>query len=58
MPQQLTPGEVEAAIVAAIVEAGAVSMGAMGRGMAVLKGKYAGQMDFAAVGAVLKARPG
>ena len=58
LPQQLTTGEVEAAIVAAIAEAGAVSIRDTGRVMAVLKGKYAGQMDFGAVGAVLKARLG
>ena len=58
LPQQLTGVEVEAAIVAAIADAGAVSIRDMGRVMAVLKGKYTGQMDFGAVGAVLKARLG
>ena len=58
LPQQLTAGEVEAALVAAIAEAGAVSIRDMGRVMAVLKGKYTGHMDFGSVGAVLKARLG
>ncbi len=58
LPQQLTAAEVEAAIVAAIAEAGAVSIRDMGRVMAVLKGKYTGRMDFGAVGAMLKARLG
>ena len=58
LPQQLTAGEVEAALVAAIAESGAVSIRDMGRVMAVLKGKYTGQMDFGSVGAVLKARLG
>jgi uncharacterized protein YqeY len=50
--------EVEAAIVAAIAEAGATSIRDMGRVMAVLKAAYTGQMDFGAVGGVLKARLG
>ena len=58
LPQQVTAGEVEAAIVAAIAEAGSVSIRDVGRVMAVLKGKYPGQMDFGSVGAVLKARLG
>ena len=58
LPQQLSAVEVEAAIVAAIAEAGAVSIRDMGKVMAVLKGKYTGQMDFGAVGAMLKARLG
>ena len=58
LPQQLTAGEVEAALVATIAEAGATSIRDMGRVMAVLKAKYTGQMDFGAVGAVLKARLG
>jgi uncharacterized protein len=41
---------VSAAITAAIAEAGATSIREMGKVMAVLKGKYTGQMDFGAVG--------
>ena len=39
-------------------ETGATSVKDMGRVMAVLKGKYTGQMDFGAVGALIKARLG
>ncbi len=58
LPQQLSGAEVEAAIAAAIAEAGATSIRDMGKVMAVLKGKYTGQMDFGAAGAVLKGRLG
>ncbi len=56
LPRQLTGDEIEAAIVAAIAEAGAGSIRDMGKVMAVLKGKYTGQMDFGAVGPAVKAR--
>ncbi|MCU0901309.1 MAG: GatB/YqeY domain-containing protein [Cypionkella sp.] len=56
LPRQLTPAEVEAAIAAAVVDAGASSIRDMGKVMAVLKGKYTGQMDFGAVGPMVKAR--
>lgn len=58
LPRQLDAGAVEAAVASAIAEAGAVSIKDMGRVMAVLKGKYAGQMDFGAVGALIKGRLG
>ena len=58
LPRQLSGDEVEAAIVAAVAEVGAASVKDMGRVMAVLKGKYTGQMDFGAVGALIKARLG
>lgn len=58
LPRQLTADEVEAAIVAAVAEAGASSIRDMGKVMAVLKGKYTGQMDFAAVGPMVKTRLG
>jgi uncharacterized protein len=58
LPQQLNATEVEEAIGAAVAEAGATSVKDMGRVMAVLKGKYTGQMDFGAVGALIKARLG
>ena len=58
LPRQLSAPEVEAAIVAAIAETGAASVKDMGRVMAVLKGKFTGQMDFGAVGALIKARLG
>ena len=58
LPMQLDAAEVEAAIASAIAEVGAASVKDMGRVMAVLKGKHAGQMDFGAVGALIKARLG
>ena len=54
LPRQLSGDEVEAAVKAAIAEAGATSIRDMGRVMAVLKGKYTGQMDFGAVGPKVK----
>ena len=56
LPRQLDADEVEAAIVAAIAEVGAASIRDMGRVIAVLKGKYTGQMDFGAVGPMVKGR--
>lgn len=54
LPRQLSSDEVDAAIAAAIAEVGAGSIRDMGRVMAVLKGKYTGQMDFGAVGPMVK----
>ena len=54
LPRQLGAEEVEAAVKAAIAEAGATRIRDMGRVMAVLKGKYTGQMDFGAVGPKVK----
>lgn len=56
LPRPLSPAEVEAAIGAAIASAGATGIRDMGRVMAALKERHAGQMDFAAVGAQVKAR--
>ena len=58
LPRQLTVAEVEAAVTDAIAASGASSIRDMGRVMAVLKGKYTGQMDFGAVGAAVKTRLG
>ena len=58
LPRQLDAAETEAAIGAAIAEVGAVSIRDMGRVMAALKARYTGQMDFGAVGGILKARLG
>ena len=58
LPLQLSGSALEAAIAAAIAETGAASVKDMGRVMALLKGKYAGQMDYGAVGALIKARLG
>ena len=54
LPQQLTEAEVEQAISTAISETGAASIKDMGRVVAVLKGKYAGRMDFGKASALVK----
>lgn len=56
LPRALTDKEVTAAINAAMAEVGAESIRDMGRVMGVLKAKYTGQMDFAAVGPKVKDR--
>ncbi|PJF10686.1 GatB/YqeY domain-containing protein [Pseudorhodobacter sp. MZDSW-24AT] len=56
LPRQLSAAEVEAAVAAAVAELGADSIRDMGKVMALLKGKYTGQMDFGAVGPMVKAR--
>lgn len=58
LPRQLDSGEVDAAISAAIAEVGAASIRDMGRVMAALKARFAGQMDFGSVGQMVKARLG
>ena len=55
MPKQMSQEEVSAAISAAIAETGAASIKDMGKIMAVLKEKYAGQMDFAKASGAVKA---
>jgi len=54
LPQQLSEDEVSAAVAAAIAELGASSLKDMGKVMACLKGKYAGQMDFGKASALVK----
>jgi uncharacterized protein YqeY len=56
LPRQLSASEIEAAITEAIAATGATGIRDMGRVMAELKGRHAGQMDFAAVGTTVKAR--
>ncbi|WP_213684444.1 GatB/YqeY domain-containing protein [Roseicyclus sp.] len=56
LPRQLDEDEVTAAIDAAIAETSASGLRDMGRVMAALKAKYTGQMDFGAVGPMVKAR--
>ncbi|MGB7262665.1 MAG: GatB/YqeY domain-containing protein [Albidovulum sp.] len=58
LPRQLEDGEVGAAIDAAISEISATSIRDMGKVMASLKAKYTGQMDFGAVGPMVKDRLG
>jgi uncharacterized protein YqeY len=54
LPKALSDDEVTAAIADAIAEVGAESIRDMGRVMGVLKGKYTGQIDFGAAGAMVK----
>jgi len=54
LPKQLSDGEVSAAIDAVLVDVGASTIRDMGKIMGALKGKYAGQMDFGAVGAMVR----
>jgi hypothetical protein len=54
MPKQMSPEESRAAAQAVITELGASSMKDMGRVMAALKGRYAGQMDFSKASATVK----
>ncbi|MBB4439431.1 MULTISPECIES: GatB/YqeY domain-containing protein [Rhizobium] len=54
MPKQLSDGEVRANVSAIIAETGAVGAKDMGKVMAALKERYAGQMDFAKASATVK----
>lgn len=54
LPQQLGEGEVRAAIAAIVKEVGAAGPRDMGKVMAALKARYAGQMDFGKVSALVK----
>ena len=56
LPQQLGEAEVAAAIDAALASTGAKSMPDMGKVMAVLKPKLAGQADMAKVSALVKSK--
>jgi hypothetical protein len=58
LPRQLSDEEVEAAIAQAISDTGAEGIRDMGKVMGELKARYTGQMDFGAVGPVVKARLG
>ncbi len=54
LPRQLDDDEIAQAIDTAILEVGASSIRDMGKVMGQLKGKYTGQMDFGAVGPMVK----
>ena len=58
MPKQMSDDEVAAAAKDAIAQTGAASVKDMGKVMAVLKEKYAGQMDFAKASGIVKAQFG
>lgn len=55
MPAALSDAEVQAAVVAAVTEAGAAGPQDMGKVMAVLKAKLAGRADMTAVSGLVKA---
>ena len=56
LPSQLSEGEVDALIGAAIAESGATSIKEMGKAMALLKQKAQGRTDMAAASAKLKSK--
>ena len=58
LPKQLSDADTQKAIAEAIAEAGATSVKDMGKVMAALKSRYAGQMDFAKASAAVKAKLG
>ena len=55
LPRQMSDDEVKAAAKAAVAELGAEGLKDIGRCMAALKDKYAGQMDFAKASGQVKA---
>jgi uncharacterized protein len=54
LPKQMSAAEVEAAAKATIAELGATSMKDMGKVIATLKERYAGQMDFSKASGTVK----
>jgi hypothetical protein len=54
LPRQLDETETRQAIEAAIAETGAASMKDMGKVVGVLRGRYAGRMDFAKASGLVK----
>jgi uncharacterized protein YqeY len=54
LPKQMSDAELAAAVKEAVAAAGAQSVKDMGKVMAVLKERHAGQMDFAKASAVVK----
>ena len=54
LPKQMSDADVQAAIAAAIAETSAAGMKDMGKVIAALKAKYAGQMDFGKASGLVK----
>ena len=54
LPKQMDEAEIKSAIEAVIAETGAKTIKDMGRSMALIKQRYAGRIDMAKAGAVLK----
>jgi hypothetical protein len=55
LPQQMDEAAMAAAVAGVIAETGAASVKDMGKVMAALKAKYAGQMDFSKANGLVKA---
>jgi hypothetical protein len=55
LPRQMDEDAMKAAIAAAVSESGAASVKDMGKVIAILRGNYAGQMDFAKASGMVKA---
>ncbi len=55
LPKQMSDDEVSAAIKAAVAEVGAAGMKDMGKVIAALRAKHAGQMDFGKASGLVKA---
>lgn len=55
LPKQMSEDEVKSAIAATIADTGAAGMKDMGKVIAALKAKYAGQMDFGKASGLVKA---
>ena len=58
LPEQMSEGDMTAAIDAALADAGATSLKDMGKVMGALKAEHAGTMDFSKASAVVKERLG
>ncbi|MSO89761.1 MAG: GatB/YqeY domain-containing protein [Rhodospirillaceae bacterium] len=56
LPRQLSESELGEAVAALMAELGAASIKDMGRVMAALKERFAGRIDFAKAGAVVKSK--
>jgi uncharacterized protein YqeY len=54
LPKQMDESQIKAAVLAVIAETGAKTVKDMGRSMALLKERHAGQIDMAKASAVLK----
>ena len=56
LPKQLSEAEIAAAVKEVVAELGATNLKDMGRTMAALRERYAGQMDFTKASSAVKAR--
>jgi uncharacterized protein YqeY len=58
LPKQMSEDEIKAAVAAVVTETGAASMKDMGRVMAALRERYAGRMDLAKAGGLVRSQLG